>query len=212
MGFPRPIVRRTTRFPTLRPSSGAAGRCSTATAQAATVGQAKAPARTLSRSFPPPLTLNGWQGPRRTGRLPICTGASPKAALSSNLTCPHSRTSCPRRIPGPSSLTFARGCRGAHPNGPLGEVHMEQPALGILGDNRIMTIATVRADGWPQTTVVGYANEGWRIYFLIYRTSQKFANIARDNRVSISVAHEPRSLRDVKAVYAGCIAREVTET
>ena len=89
---------------------------------------------------------------------------------------------------------------------------MEQPALGILGDNRIMTIATVRADGWPQTTVVGYANEGWRIYFLIYRTSQKFANIARDNRVSISVAHEPRSLRDVKAVYAGCIAREVTET
>lgn len=48
---------------------------------------------------------------------------------------------------------------------------MEQPALQILNDNRIMSIATVRPDGWPQSTIVGYANEGWRLYFLIYRTS-----------------------------------------
>ena len=64
---------------------------------------------------------------------------------------------------------------------------MEQPALQILGENRIMSIATVRPDGWPQTTIVGYANEGWSLYFLIYRDSQKFGNISRDNRVSISV-------------------------
>jgi nitroimidazol reductase NimA-like FMN-containing flavoprotein (pyridoxamine 5'-phosphate oxidase superfamily) len=88
---------------------------------------------------------------------------------------------------------------------------MEQPAIGILNENRIMTIATVRPDGWPQTTVVGYANEGWRLYFLIYRTSQKFANIAHDNRVSISVGREPAALREVKAVYAGCTAREIID-
>jgi nitroimidazol reductase NimA-like FMN-containing flavoprotein (pyridoxamine 5'-phosphate oxidase superfamily) len=88
---------------------------------------------------------------------------------------------------------------------------MEQPAIGILNANRIMTIATVRSDGWPQTTMVGYANEGFRLYFLIYRTSQKFENISRDNRVSISVGHEPRGLRDIKAVYAGCYAQEVTD-
>jgi nitroimidazol reductase NimA-like FMN-containing flavoprotein (pyridoxamine 5'-phosphate oxidase superfamily) len=88
---------------------------------------------------------------------------------------------------------------------------MEQPAIGILNANRIMTIATVREDGWPQTTMVGYANEGFRVYFLIYRTSQKFKNIARDNRVSISVGHEPRELRDIRAVYAGCHAEEVTD-
>lgn len=87
---------------------------------------------------------------------------------------------------------------------------MEQPAIGILNSNRIMTIATVRPDGWPQTTMVGYANEGFRIYFLIYRTSQKFENISRDNRVSISVGHEPHELSDIKAVYAGCYAQEVT--
>lgn len=88
---------------------------------------------------------------------------------------------------------------------------MEEPALQILRDNRIMSIATVRPDGWPQSTIVGYANEGWKLYFLIYRTSQKFANIARDNRVSVSIGHEPRQLREIRAVYAGCEAREVTD-
>jgi len=92
-----------------------------------------------------------------------------------------------------------------------GKLGMEQPAITILNSNRIMTIATVRPDGWPQTTMVGYANEGWRIYFLIYRSSQKFENISKDNRVSVSVGHEPGSLRDIKAVYAGCNAEEVTD-
>jgi nitroimidazol reductase NimA-like FMN-containing flavoprotein (pyridoxamine 5'-phosphate oxidase superfamily) len=88
---------------------------------------------------------------------------------------------------------------------------MEQPAIEILDSHRIMTIATVRPDGWPQATIVGYANEGWRLYFLIYRTSQKFENISRDNRVSVSVGQEPSELSQIKAVYAGCCAREVTD-
>ncbi len=88
---------------------------------------------------------------------------------------------------------------------------MEQPAIGILNDNKIMTVATIRADGWPQATIVGYANEGFQLYFLIYRNSQKFANISKDNRIAITVGHEPTELRDVKAVYAGCTVNEVTD-
>jgi len=88
---------------------------------------------------------------------------------------------------------------------------MEQPAIEILNQNRIMSIATVRPDGWPQNTIVGYANEGFRLYFLIYRTSQKYRNISHDDRVSIAVGHEPTELSDVKAVYAGCKGREVTD-
>jgi nitroimidazol reductase NimA-like FMN-containing flavoprotein (pyridoxamine 5'-phosphate oxidase superfamily) len=88
---------------------------------------------------------------------------------------------------------------------------MEQPAITILNGNCIMTIATVRPDGWPQATIVGYANEGFRLYFLIYRTSQKFDNISCLPQVAITVAHEPRELRDAKAVYAGCSVRELTE-
>ena len=88
---------------------------------------------------------------------------------------------------------------------------MEQPAITILNANRIMTVGTVRPDGWPQTTMVGYANEGFRLYFLIYRVSQKFENISKDNRIAISVGQEPRALREIKAVYAGCFAEEVTD-
>lgn len=88
---------------------------------------------------------------------------------------------------------------------------MEQPAITILNANRIMTIATVRPDDWPQATIVGYANQGFRLYFLIYRASQKFENMRHNNRVAITVSREPAALRDIKAVYAGCSVHEVTE-
>ncbi len=87
---------------------------------------------------------------------------------------------------------------------------MLQPAIEILNNHRQMAISTVRPDGWPQTTIVGYANEGWDLYFLIFRSSQKLANISRDDRVSIAVAAEARSLGEIKAVYAGANAAEVT--
>ncbi len=88
---------------------------------------------------------------------------------------------------------------------------MEDKAVQILDAHRIMAIATVRPDGWPQNTVVGYANDGLLVYFLISRASQKFANIQKDERVAISVAKEPDDVRHIKAVYAGALASEVTD-
>lgn len=89
---------------------------------------------------------------------------------------------------------------------------MLQPAIEILDTHRLMAVSTVRPDGWPQTTMVGYANKGWRLYFLIFRSSQKFANIQRDDRVAIAVSGEASSLSDIKAVYAGAHASEVTDS
>lgn len=88
---------------------------------------------------------------------------------------------------------------------------MLQPAIEILNAHRMMAISTVRPDGWPQTTIVGFANDGWTIYFAIFRSSQKFANIQMDDRVSIAISSEPRSLGQIKAVYAGARASEVTD-
>jgi nitroimidazol reductase NimA-like FMN-containing flavoprotein (pyridoxamine 5'-phosphate oxidase superfamily) len=88
---------------------------------------------------------------------------------------------------------------------------VEENAIRILDSHRILAISTVRPDGWPQTTIVGYANEGWVIYFLVLRSSQKFANIQRDDRVAIAIGGEPRDLRELKAVYAGAHANEVTD-
>ena len=53
----------------------------------------------------------------------------------------------------------------------------QDDAIRILDTHRSMAFSTVRPDGWPQTTIVGYANVGLPIYFLIFRSSQKFANI-----------------------------------
>jgi nitroimidazol reductase NimA-like FMN-containing flavoprotein (pyridoxamine 5'-phosphate oxidase superfamily) len=62
--------------------------------------------------------------------------------------------------------------------------------LELLEEHRLMTIATNRPDGWPQATTVGYANDGLTIYFLCGPQSQKAQNIARDNRVSLTIDHD----------------------
>ena len=53
---------------------------------------------------------------------------------------------------------------------------MKQKAVDILQENRLMAIATLRPDGWPQATMVSYANDDILIYFIVSRQSQKFAN------------------------------------
>lgn len=88
---------------------------------------------------------------------------------------------------------------------------MEENAIRMLDTHRVMAISTLRSDGWPQTTIVGYANKALAVYFLIFRSSQKFANIQHDNRLSIAVSDEPRDIKKLMAVYAGAQATEVTD-
>src|SRR5512140_1660932 len=57
----------------------------------------------------------------------------------------------------------------------------------LLDQHRIMTLATLRPDGWPQATTVGYVNDGLTLYFLCGKESQKANNLARDNRVSLTI-------------------------
>ena len=88
---------------------------------------------------------------------------------------------------------------------------MEENASRILDAHRVLAISTLRPDGWPQTTIVGYVNDGLALYFLIFRSSQKFANIRHDNRVSIAVGAEPKDMGEAKAVFAGANAFEVVD-
>jgi nitroimidazol reductase NimA-like FMN-containing flavoprotein (pyridoxamine 5'-phosphate oxidase superfamily) len=88
---------------------------------------------------------------------------------------------------------------------------MEEKAMEILEQNRVMVLATVRPDGWPQTTFVGYANDGADLYFVIFRGSQKFANIAAEPRVSIAIGGEPPDMRLARALYAGARASEIKD-
>lgn len=89
---------------------------------------------------------------------------------------------------------------------------MQDNAVELLDSHRTMAISTLRPDGWPQTTIVGYANEGLTLYFLIFRTSQKLANIRRDMRVSIAVGGDPKEMDKLTAVYAAAHAVEVKDS
>jgi nitroimidazol reductase NimA-like FMN-containing flavoprotein (pyridoxamine 5'-phosphate oxidase superfamily) len=57
----------------------------------------------------------------------------------------------------------------------------------LLSRYRIMTLATVRPDGWPQATTVGFVSEGLTLYFFCSAASQKAANLSHDNRVSLTI-------------------------
>ncbi|MBI2262730.1 MAG: pyridoxamine 5'-phosphate oxidase family protein [Caulobacterales bacterium] len=60
----------------------------------------------------------------------------------------------------------------------------------VLDRERLMTLACNRPDGWPQATTVGYLNEGLNLYFIVARTSQKFANLQADPRASVAIRCE----------------------
>lgn len=88
---------------------------------------------------------------------------------------------------------------------------MKEKAIDILQDNRLMAISTLRHDSWPQTTMVSYANEDILIYFIVSRQSQKFANIERDDRVSLVIGRDFHDPSTIKAVSIAARASEVRD-
>jgi nitroimidazol reductase NimA-like FMN-containing flavoprotein (pyridoxamine 5'-phosphate oxidase superfamily) len=83
--------------------------------------------------------------------------------------------------------------------------------LDVLANAKDMTIATIREDGYPQATVVSYANDGLAIYFGCGDQSQKAKNIARNNKVSLTVTCDYLSWDHIQGVSMGGIAERVTD-
>jgi nitroimidazol reductase NimA-like FMN-containing flavoprotein (pyridoxamine 5'-phosphate oxidase superfamily) len=59
--------------------------------------------------------------------------------------------------------------------------------------------------------VVGYANDGLKIYCFVSRLSQKFANIARDRRVSATIANDSLDPMTIKGLSLGGRASPVSQ-
>jgi PPOX class probable F420-dependent enzyme len=70
--------------------------------------------------------------------------------------------------------------------------------IALLNEYRLMTIATIRSDGWPQATVVSYASEGIDLYCILGRNSQKYRNIVRDPRVSVAISSDHEQSQPLK--------------
>jgi nitroimidazol reductase NimA-like FMN-containing flavoprotein (pyridoxamine 5'-phosphate oxidase superfamily) len=89
---------------------------------------------------------------------------------------------------------------------------LEANAIDVLNRNRLLALATLRADGWPQNTIVGYANERLLVYFMISRESQKYRNILADNRVSIAIGQDFHDPATIHGLSMGAHASEVTDS
>lgn len=88
---------------------------------------------------------------------------------------------------------------------------MKRKILALLDGHRIMTIATLRPDGWPQATTVGYVHEGLTLWFLCGRESQKARNLALDSRVSITIDHDTSDIMSITGLSMAARAYLVTD-
>jgi nitroimidazol reductase NimA-like FMN-containing flavoprotein (pyridoxamine 5'-phosphate oxidase superfamily) len=88
---------------------------------------------------------------------------------------------------------------------------IRQKVLTLLDQHRIMTVATLRPDGWPQATTVGYASEGLTLYFLCGLESQKAANLARDDRLSLTIDHDTSQVMEITGLSMAARAKAVTD-
>src|SRR6476661_8151571 len=83
--------------------------------------------------------------------------------------------------------------------------------MTLLDQHRIMTIATLRPDGWPQATTVGYVSEGLTLYFLCGLDSQKAKNLARDDRISLTIDHDTADLMTITGLSMAARAHAVDD-
>jgi len=81
----------------------------------------------------------------------------------------------------------------------------------LLAGHRIMTLATNRTDGWPQATTVRYVNNGLTLYFLCGPESQKAKNLARDDRVSLTIDHDTSDPMTITGLSMAANANPVTD-
>ena len=88
---------------------------------------------------------------------------------------------------------------------------LRQEILSILTAANDMTIATVREDGYPQATTVSYVNDDLTIYFGCAAESQKAMNIARSDKVSLTVNLPYSSWDEIRGVSIGGRAVRVTD-
>jgi|SRR5512146_186437 PPOX class probable F420-dependent enzyme len=88
---------------------------------------------------------------------------------------------------------------------------IKRKILALLDEHRIMTVATLRPDGWPQATTVGYVSEDLTLYFLCGRDSQKVRNLSRDDRVSLTIDHDVPAPLAITGLSMAAHARPVAD-
>jgi len=59
-----------------------------------------------------------------------------------------------------------------------------------LARHRVLTLATMRPDGYPQATIVAFASDGFTLFVAVDSQSQKARNIRRNGKVSVAIGRD----------------------
>jgi general stress protein 26 len=81
--------------------------------------------------------------------------------------------------------------------------------LRVIDSASDLTLATVRADGYPQATTVSFAHDGLNLYVGVGKDSQKANNIRNNNKVSLTINLPYQDWCDIKGLSMSGLAEIV---
>ena len=90
-------------------------------------------------------------------------------------------------------------------------VVLKEKVLEILSREHLMALATLRHDGFPQTTWVNYLNDALTLYFACDAASQTAGNIALNPKVSLAIASETKNFYRLRGLSMSGNARRVKD-
>ena len=83
--------------------------------------------------------------------------------------------------------------------------------LEVLQRQCIMTVATIRPDGYPQATTVNYVHDDLIVYFATAAISQKAGNIKLNNKVSVAIVDHAEDFYKLRGLSMSGTAARVEE-
>lgn len=83
---------------------------------------------------------------------------------------------------------------------PSMNVRTRNAVLDVMKGHNVLTLATIRPDGYPQATTVTYANDGLDIYVGVWRESQKAKNVKKCPKVSLTIDRDYKDWMKIKGL------------
>ncbi len=81
----------------------------------------------------------------------------------------------------------------------------------VLQSQHLMTLATIRPDGYPQATIVNYISDDLTLYFATDAASQKVGNIRLNNKVSIAIANQTEDFYKLSGLSMSGLATRILD-
>ena len=83
--------------------------------------------------------------------------------------------------------------------------------LEVLRRQHLMTLATIRPDGYPQATTLNYIHDDFILYFATDAASQKSGNIKLNNKVSVAIVDRAQDFYKLRGLSMSGTAARVGE-